>query len=305
MGFLYKILETITPFLGYKKIFSLESEEIKAYSQKHNLDLPVPPPSSISRNFNVTKHTMHLRPCYQITPHNVQNIVTKVVMFIHGGGFIFGIHPVHWLAIRDILKKTSLPVWAPDYPLLPNAGLKEMTLMLYETYTTIKQTYPAAEIIMIGDSAGADLSITLCQYLKTETQLPLPHRLILVSPGQASETDPQIISEIKKIQKNDVMLSINLLKTMPKLFNMDFDPNNYYCAPFNSNFTGFPDTYVFSGTHDIFFPQVKRLVLRLQSYGIKTEFIEGKDMLHVWPYMPVVPECKKELARIIDIINLP
>jgi acetyl esterase/lipase len=106
-----------------------------------------------------------------------------------------------------------------------------------------------------------------------------------------------------KIAPLDKVESINLLQSMPELFSWDSGKNNFYVAPLYGDFTGFPPTYVFSGTHDIFYPQSKPFVERLQSAGVTAEFVYGEDMMHVWPYMPLAPESKKAMRYIITILE--
>jgi acetyl esterase/lipase len=108
---------------------------------------------------------------------------------------------------------------------------------------------------------------------------------------------------MKKIEKYEAMLSLKLLDSMPVLFKNDSEKASYYTLPLYGDFTGFPPCFVFSGTHDIFYPQIPPFVQLLKNAGVTTEFIIGEGMMHVWPYMPVAPECKKALAQIIGVIK--
>ncbi|GHT70047.1 hypothetical protein FACS1894110_20760 [Spirochaetia bacterium] len=207
------------------------------------------------------------------------------------------------------MQATDVPVWVPDYPLLPGATVEEMTLMIVDIYNAMRNTYPNADIVFLGDSAGADLALTVCHYNKTlENTVParsfvMPKALILLSPAMVTENDPAIIAAMEEIAPYDKMESMQLLHSMPELFNMDYSKDNFYNAPLYGDFTNFPPVYVFSGTHDIFYPQIPPFVERLKSAGVSTEFIQGQDMMHIWPYMPASPESKKALQYIIRIID--
>jgi acetyl esterase/lipase len=176
--------------------------------------------------------------------------------------------------------------------------------MIVDVYTAMLKAYPDVDIIFLGDSSGADLALIACHYNKTlENPMPMPKTLILVSPLMLVVDDPAMMAAMEEIAPYDNMGSIQLIHTIPELFNMEFTKDNFYLAPLFGDFTNFPPVYVFSGTHDAFYPQIPPFVDRLKSAGVTTTFIQGQDMMHNWPYMPLAPESKKTLQYIIKIIG--
>jgi acetyl esterase/lipase len=61
--------------------------------------------------------------------------------------------------------------------------------------------------------------------------------------------------------------------------------------------------HIFSGTFECVYPQVAAFVTRLKAANIAHNFYSGKEMMHVWPYIPFAPECGKALKLIFDIIE--
>jgi acetyl esterase/lipase len=118
-----------------------------------------------------------------------------------------------------------------------------------------------------------------------------------------TEQDPAILAAMKKIEKRDVLLSMQFMASNIELFNLDLSRENYYNAPLYGDFSGFPPMFVFSGTSEIFYPEVVPFIERVRSAGVPVEFIIGEDMMHVWPYMPFAVESRRALDRVFKIIN--
>jgi acetyl esterase/lipase len=179
-----------------------------------------------------------------------------------------------------------------------------MNLMIIDVYKAMMQAHPDEEIVFLGDSSGANLALVACHYNKTlRNPLPMPKTLILLAPALASEDDPAIVAAMEKIAPYDVMLSLQLLQSLKTLFDVDFSKDNTFASPLYGDFTDFPPVHIFAGTRDIFYPLAAPFVRRLKDAGVDAELIEGQDMMHVWPYVPVAPEAKKALKHIIEIIK--
>jgi acetyl esterase/lipase len=208
------------------------------------------------------------------------------------------------------MNELSIPIWLPAYPLLPDATVEEMVFMLMEVYTDMCNTFPDTEIIFLGDSSGADLALVLYQYIKTlSIDIPLPEKLILVSPALIIDANPLIFNTMRQLEKEDVICTMKMLETLPALLKIESSNNIFFKTILNTDFvltadfTGMPPTYIFSGMQEMFFPQAEVLVKRLKQHGIYTEFIQGIGMMHGWPYLVYPPESKKALSQIIDIIR--
>ncbi|GHU22477.1 esterase [Spirochaetia bacterium] len=297
-SFLYHIAETIARFQGHKKVFSLKAPEFSHYVECHKNTQKKDPPRFIAKGYLLSTKKIQQRPCYVLSPRNPEP-VKKVVLFLHGGGFIFEMHWTHWSVVSKLVDKLSIPVWVPAYPLLPDNELLKIVEMIFAVYADMRKQYPEADIIFLGDSAGANLALSFCHHnKKLSNLLPMPDRLILVSPAMATERDPVILEEMRRIEPFDIMLSPQLMESMTNVFHLDPSYENYFSAPLYGDFCGFPPLSVFAGTHDSFFPQIPRFVERVRSDGIPVEFIRGEGMMHVWPYIPVAKECTSALSKI-------
>jgi len=298
----YRMLITGVKLSGYKKNYEDDAEKVIANTQKYNSGLKQHPPENFYRRFVVTETTINDRRCFLITPK--QNAGTdKVVVFLHGGAFMLGIDFYHWNVIEYILTELSVPVWVPLYPIYPETNPNTLISFIDEVFAQIYAAYPAAKIIGLGDSSGACLLLSYCHYLSEANAARFPDHIVLVSPAQVIGIDEATLDEMHAIGKIDPVISIDILKNLPLIFNLNDDGKSWFNTPLNGDFSRFPLVSVFIGTHDIFYPLINPFAERMRSQGKTIELYTGIGMMHSWPYMPVASESRYALDTILEIIR--
>lgn len=118
-----------------------------------------------------------------------------ILIYLHGGGYFLQTQPLQLeslLAIYKLIspaKQRNLSILFLDYSLacFENSSLPLQVDELHETYMKLTQIDGNTNVILMGDSAGGNLSILYCQHLKTLAQRQLsppiyPSSLILISP---------------------------------------------------------------------------------------------------------------------------
>jgi acetyl esterase/lipase len=293
----YRIQEAAVRLTGYKKIFSLNESELKVYINNNLSDQKTAPPKFMGKRHVLRELTFNGKLCYVITPKT--NVSTKTVLFLHGGGFMMEANFTHWMAVSKLVNHLGVTVYFPVYPLVP-----QYTEMVLLVYAEMLKHHAPKDIIFWGDSAGATLSMIFCHHNKTLPEpLPVPDKLILVSPGTEVSPEGELLKEMKKIQPHDPLLSIEILHSMASFLVPGLEKTHYFLSPIYGDFTGFPNMYVFSGTYEIFYAQAPKLVETARAAGVSVKFYPGEKMMHDWPYMPFSRECKNALNQIFDIIR--
>lgn len=93
---------------------------------------------------------------------------SKVIIYVHGGGWIKGDTVTHSAIMSDLAALTGHEVWGPEYPLAPEnpypAGLDAVCDLVEE----VSVSHPMARIILAGDSAGANLALASALRLRDE-----------------------------------------------------------------------------------------------------------------------------------------
>ncbi len=230
-----------------------------------------------------------------ITPKNKS---TEVLFFYcHGGAFVYGPTREHWIALSKIAKGAKATAWMIDYPKAPEFKIKEVTENVFKAYLEAIKVFDPSKIILIGDSAGGNLILTLTQRLIKEN-LELPNRLIPISPLiDASLTN----SKIREIDLLDPILSYKGVASAKKMLAGDVPLTDPLISPIHGVLTNFPPIHMFSSEVDIFTPDQELFVAKAKKEGVEVEVIEGKNMPHVWPILPIMPEAKAAIRKIISI----
>ncbi len=234
-----------------------------------------------------------------ITEISVDEKFDKLLIFIHGGAFISGPAKHHWDSIQEIAKKTNYKVWMCNYPKSPEFKITQISKNIDLIYRTALENYPSEKISLIGDSVGGTLVTSLIQRL-IFNNIQLPNKIILISPVvDASMSNP----EIYEIDNIDPMLSKSGVLSAKKMCAENNDLKSVMISPLYGSFEKFPNTFLFVAENDITYPDQKLLIKKFTEAKINLKLTIGKNMPHIWPFLPVMKEAKKSLNEIIDIIE--
>lgn len=133
-SFTYRFLEKLIKVAGIKNYYSMNVDEvIKVYNKKFS-KLKADPPSKMFKHLDITVKMIGDFPCYTITPGNPTE---KVVLFLHGGGYIMEIDHLHWNAVERIAREKGVTVVVPIYPLAPKYNYKDAFKLLMDNYIAI------------------------------------------------------------------------------------------------------------------------------------------------------------------------
>ena len=225
----------------------------------------------------------------------------NLLIFIHGGAFISGPAKHHWDTVKEIAKKSNCKIWMCDYPKAPENQISKISQNIDAIYSKALESYQANKISMIGDSAGGTLATALIHRLIVK-KIALPKKLILITPVMdASMSNP----EIKLIEKTDPMLSITGVLSAKKMCAGNKNLKDPIISPLFANFEGFPKTILFLAQNDIMYPDGKLAKIKMKKSNVNIDVIEGENMPHIWPLLPVMKEAKTALNLIIQEIDSP
>ena len=135
---------------------------------------------------------------------------TQMILHIHGGAFFVGSLNTHRAFLSEMAVRTQMQVLQLEYPLAPEHPYPEASDAIYDTYQQLlAQGIQPKDIIVSGDSCGANLALALALRLKDEDPMQLPSALILMSPF----LDLTLTSDsLRYNAKHDALLSIEALE---------------------------------------------------------------------------------------------
>ena len=223
----------------------------------------------------------------------------RLLIFIHGGAFISGPAEHHWNTVKEIAKKMDCKIWMCDYPKAPENEISKISENIDAIYSEAQKKFEANQISILGDSVGGTLATALVQRLILK-KLKLPAKLILVTPVMdASMSNPKI----KTFEKIDPMLSKKGVLSAKKMCAGNKDLKDQMISPLYGNFEGFPSTVLFLAKKDILYPDAKLAEIKMKKSNVNMKVIEGENMPHIWPFLPVMKEAKTSLNQMIRLIK--
>ena len=85
----------------------------------------------------------------------------RIVLDIHGGGFVYGFKEINMCFNMHVAKRTGLPVVSMNYTLFPAGSIVKMVNEAVSAVEYLKKVHGVEEIFIMGDSAGAYLALCL------------------------------------------------------------------------------------------------------------------------------------------------
>ena len=211
---------------------------------------------------------------YVFRPHAVdEGAETPVYLDIHGGGLVMGGGAICQLMSRGQALLRPMITWAVDYRMPPKHPYPTPLDDCVAAYRRLLEERSPQDIFVGGGSAGGNLAAALMVRAKDEG-LPLPAALLLITP------------ELDLTESGDTFCTLhgvdNVLKPLMEtnlLYANGADLAHPYLSPLFGGVTGFPPTYLQSGTRDLFLSNAVRMHRKLLAADVETE-------LHVFEAMP-------------------
>ncbi|MGF2637864.1 alpha/beta hydrolase [Acinetobacter johnsonii] len=222
---------------------------------------------------------------------------TQLILHIHGGAFFLGSMNTHRAFVSDLAASTQMQVIHLDYPLSPEHPYPEAIDALFDVYLLLlEQGIQAKDIILSGDSCGANLALALALRIRDE-QRPQVSGLILLSPF----LDLSLTSEsIRYNSKLDALLSIEALETGIDYYVPEqIDPADPLVSPLFDDLADLPPTLVQVGSKEILLDDAQRFKDKATKAGIDVTFKLYTGMWHNFQMFNAwFPEAKMALDDI-------
>ncbi|MET0522122.1 MAG: alpha/beta hydrolase [Jiangellaceae bacterium] len=198
---------------------------------------------------------------------------TPIYLDMHGGALIFGAGDLTrvWGSMSAVTNQ--MITWSIDYrmpPLHPYPAALEDCLAVYRAVLELRDP---ADIFVGGASAGGNLAASLLVRARDEG-LSMPAALVLPTPmvdltesGDTFQTLEGLDGGLRS------QMVVNLL------YADGHDLTHPYLSPLFADLSGFPPTFLQSGTRDLFLSNTVRMHRKLLAAGIDTE-------LHIFEAMP-------------------
>ena len=247
--------------------------------------------------------SVHIRPLrlagVRAEEIKTQASATQLILHIHGGAFFLGSLNSHRALMTEIAASTQMQVIHIEYPLAPEYTFPEASDAVFDVYQAlIMQGIQPKDIIISGDSCGANLALALCLRLKAQPEL-MPSALILMSPF----LDLTLTSEsLRYNQKHDALLSTEVLQTgIQHYLPTDIQTDDPRVSPLFDDLQGLPPTLVQVGSKEILLDDAHRFKEKAEKAGVPVQFKLYTGMWHNFQmFNALFAEAKQALVDIAD-----
>ena len=240
--------------------------------------------------------------CEWIRPNRIHG-KKYVIFYCHGGGYSTGSSLYARAITTKLAASTSIEVFSFDYRLAPEhpypAALED-AMKVWDYLMLLG--YGAREIIVVGDSAGGNLALSLTHQLKQENRI-LPKALILLSPW----TDLLSIGKTHQTRAEiDPILNEAYLEEMIKNYASGENLENPFISPLYGDFHEFPPTYIQVGDNEILLNDATMLHKKMIKDDVPVKIDIFKGMWHVFQMSPfknaydAIEKCASFIFEIID-----
>lgn len=235
----------------------------------------------------------------------------KVILFLHGGAYVaLSAHPdCPPSGIAKLLMKHSPGVRrtfcieyrltvADDFPAKNPFPTQLIDALAGYNYLVNVVGYDPANIIVMGDSAGGHLALSLVRYLVENVplfpELPgVPGGLLLLSPWcdmSGSNTGPGssawTLGDVDYLRSRKTIRDDDAPRAFVSPHGLRFAWKNAYISPacndLEVSFKGFPKSFVIGGDAELLLDQIRVLQQRMRNdLGAESViYYEAKDSVH-------------------------
>lgn len=226
----------------------------------------------------------------------------QYMLYIHGGGFSSGSAKERRAITTYLASEYGFTVYANDYRLAPRVGLLEMQEDCLNFYLGILGSGIAPEnIIIMGDSAGAHLSLTLGLILR-DRGLPQPKAIGCFSP--VVEFVEQYPSRTANVS-TDFMLgnSINQMNWAAIFGCESEDLTDPYMSPIRGDFTDVAPVFIAVSDYETPFDDSLKLYQKLKDEGHQTELNVQHGLVHAYVIFGTMKETQGSISHFMSFIN--
>lgn len=227
---------------------------------------------------------------------------TQLIFHIHGGAFFLGSMNTHRAFMTQIAARTQMQVLHVDYPLAPESMYPEALDSLFDVYEALlNQGIQAKDIILSGDSCGANLALALALKIQKQ-QLAQPSGLILLSPFlDLTLSSPSL----RYNNTHDALLSIETLEAgIDYYVPSTMDRSDPEVSPFFADLTGLPPIHIQVGSKEILLDDAQRFKEKAEKAKVNVEFKIYTGMWHNFQMFSAwFDEAKQSLTDLSDFAH--
>ena len=224
---------------------------------------------------------------YRVTPNGGARPPHQdhVFLYIHGGAYVFGGGDAAVPEAAVISAFAGIPSVAVDYRMPPDHPFPAAVDDVVAVYRELLKDHSPAQIAIGGTSAGGGLSLAAIHQFKA-LELPVPGAVYLGTPWTDLTDTSDSLHTLEGIDRILVTYD-GMLASAAKLYAAGTPLTDPLISPVYGDFTGFPPTYLVTGTRDMLLSDTARVHRKLKAAGVVADLNVYEGLSHA-EYMMLV-----------------
>jgi acetyl esterase/lipase len=226
----------------------------------------------------------------------------RVLLCIHGGGFVGGSVYTHRKMFGHLAKATGARALLVGYRLLPEGVYPVPLDDVAAAYRwLLDQGTAASHVAFAGDSAGGWLAI-MTQLRARAQGLPLPAATMLISPW----TDLAASGESYEINRdNDPFFQREIVQGLARSFlGVAGDPRDPLASPLHADLSGLGPIYIQAGGDETLLDDARSLDEHASKAGVNARLDISPGMLHTFQMAAGrAPEADDAIRRMAEWVQ--
>lgn len=225
----------------------------------------------------------------------------RVILYLHGGGWLFGGLNSHRALVSRISRVSGIPALALDYRMVPAVEFDQEIEDCVSGYRwLLDRGIEPEHIVIMGDSAGGYLTVATALRAR-DHGLPIPAALVGISGvydmGTASKA-------AHANAERDPTGSLAALEWMLETVLGGLDPEDPKVSPVHADLTGLPKTLLTASASEILYSDSEDLARLLVAAGVPCTLHVWNGQAHVFQALgPLIPEAKQAIADIGEFVR--
>lgn len=236
----------------------------------------------------------------QVIPIKVDEVFAKTLFIhLHGGAYTFNTGMAGLIEAIVLADRLQIRVLSIDYRMPPDHPFPAAQDDAIAVYKKVMADYPDYNLILGGTSAGGGLTMSTVLRLKNEN-IKLPSALFAGTPWTdlTKTGDSYFINDgIDRF----LVLYEGVLEESALLYAGNNDLKHPYISPIYGDFSGFPPTFLLTGTRDLFLSNTVRAHRKLRDAGVTADLVVLEGISH-GDYL-IVLDAPESVASFLDLKN--
>lgn len=199
-------------------------------------------------------------------------------VYLHGGAYVYGAGDAGVYEAALIAGRLGIRVVSVDYRMPPEHPFPAAVDDSVAVYRALLENHRAGAVAIGGTSAGAGLALATVHALRARA-LPFPGAIYAGTPWADLTRTGDTLYTLEGIDRALVSYD-GVLAAAARLYAGDVPLEDPLLSPVNGDFSGFPPTYLVTGTRDLFLSDTARVHRMLRRAGVPADLVVFEGLSH-------------------------